>query len=139
MKYNLENAREAEQADEYFSKPLVNKSIIEIKKVSPKRSLNQNNYLHLILSAFGNHFGYTLEEVKEIYKQLNKPTYQYTKTDRTFWKSSKDLTTEEMARTIDKFMQFSIQQGYALPPATDQEWLRRVENDIETSKYYLSR
>lgn len=106
-------------------------------KVSPKRSLNQNSYLHLIIGAFGNHFGYTLEEAKIVYKEINKGVYAYKKRGREFLRSSADLSKEEMAKTIDTFMKKSSETGYDLPLATDQEWLRKIENEIESSKYYL--
>lgn len=139
MKYKTSDPHQAVEAIEYLSRLIEKESIVEVVKVSPRRSLNQNNYLHLLLSAFGNNFGYTDTESKEIYKQLNKETYAYTKQDHTFWKSSRDLTTEEMAKTIDKFMLFSAEQGYELPLATDQEWLMSIENEIERSKYHRNR
>lgn len=137
MKYNLSVEAEAEQAVEYLVELVDKDALVEIKKISPKRSLNQNNYLHLIIGAFGQHFGYTLEEAKQIYKELSPGIYKYEKKGRTFWRSSADLTKEDMAKTIDTFMQASAEQDYPLPLATDQEWLREIENEIERSKYYL--
>lgn len=137
MKYNLAVQGEADKAFEYLTELVGKEAIAEVVKISPKRSLNQNAYLHLLLSAFGAHFGYSLEEAKQIYKKLNHGVYSYEKNNRRFERSSADLTKEEMAKTIDLFMQKSAQQGYQLPPATDQAWLREVENEIERSKYYL--
>lgn len=141
MKFNLANNAEAGKALALLLDLTRDGKLAEVKKISPKRSINQNSYLHLLLGAFGNHFGYTLEEAKLIYKQLNFELYQYTKEVRgkthTFWRSSADLTKEEMAKSIDTLMQWSEKGGYKLPPATDQEWLRQVENEIEGSKYYL--
>ena len=137
MKFNLANKPEAERAFEYLSELVGKESLAEVKKISPTRSLNQNSYLHLIISAFGVHFGYTLDEAKIIYKEINKSLYQYDKKGRTFYRSSADLTKEEMAESIDKFMQKSAEAGYPLPLATDQGWLREISNAIESSKYYL--
>jgi hypothetical protein len=141
VKYNLANNAEAGKALDYLLTLTRDGKIAEVKKVSPKRSLNQNAYLHLLLGAFGAHFGYTLEEAKLIYKQLNKEVYMYEKQvrDKTweFWRSSADLTKEEMAKTIDTLMIWSERAGYKLPPATDQEWLRQIENEIEQHQHYL--
>lgn len=137
MKYNLANHTEVLAAQAYLSNLALKESICEITKVSPRRSLNQNAYLHLLLGAFGNHFGYTLNEAKYIYKELNATIYAYKKNNRTFYRSSADLTKEEMAISIDKFMEASAKQGYALPPATDLGWLMQIENEIERSKQYL--
>ena len=137
MKYDLSNQLEAGNALNYLLELTKAKKMVEIKRISPNRSLNQNNYLHLILGAFGSHFGYTLEEAKTIYKQINADIYRYTKKGRTFWRSSADLSKEEMAKSIDKFMQKSAEAGYPLPPPTNQEWLRQIENELERNKYYL--
>jgi exo-beta-1,3-glucanase (GH17 family) len=54
-----------------------------------------------------------------------------------FLRSSADLTKEEMAQTIDRFRMRSAEAGYDLPLATDQEWLRQIENMIEESRGWL--
>lgn len=117
------------------------KNIVEVKKISPKRSLSQNSYLHLLLGAFGQHFGYTLEEAKIIYKDLNTGMYKYDKEVRgkkhTFYRSSADLDKAEMTKSIDILREWSDRAGYPLPTATDQGWLMQIENEIERSKYYL--
>lgn len=141
MKYNLAGTQEQAQAYAYLAQLAEKKSIVEIKKVSPKRSLNQNSYLHLLLGGFGQHFGYTLEEAKAIYKELNSEIYKYTREVRgkthTFYRSSADLTKEEMTKSIDVLREWSDKAGYPLPTATDQEWLRQIENEIEKSSYYM--
>jgi hypothetical protein len=93
--------------------------------------------LHLLIGAFGQHFGYTMEEAKQIYKEISPDLYQYRKKGRTFWRSSAELNKEEMAKTIDRFMEKSKEAGYPLPLATDQEWITQIENEIERSGYYL--
>jgi hypothetical protein len=110
---------------------------VHIKEVRVNRTLSQNSYLHLILAAFGAHFGYTLEEAKMVYKDINSAVYRYNKKGRTFIRSSADLSKEEMARTIDHFMEKSKEAGYELPLATDQEWLLQIENEIERNRHYL--
>jgi hypothetical protein len=135
MKYNLAIKKDNEEARLYLIDLMDKEALIEIKKINSKRSLNQNSYLHLIISAFGNHFGYTLEEAKAIYKELNPTIYKYNKKGRTFWRSSADLDKPEMAATIDKFMEASKEAGYPLPLATNQEWLMSLENEIEKSNY----
>lgn len=137
MKFNLDNKIEADEAFTYLTELVGKHAIAEVKKVVPHRSLNQNSYLHLLIAAFGNHFGYTALEAKFLYKYVNADIYRYTRRSMTFWRSSADLDKEEMAKTIDKFRQFSEKQGYPLPPATNQEWLRRIENETERAKNYL--
>lgn len=131
MKYKTSIKGEKDAAEKYFKKLVDSESIIEIKKVSKTRSLRQNSYLHLLLGAFGDHFGYTIEEAKLIYKEVNKTIYYYKKKDRVFIRSSADLDTAEMTKTIDHFREVSASQGCDLPLATDQDWLRSIENMIE--------
>lgn len=135
MKYNTAIKGEKENAKKYFEELLAKDSIVEIKKVSRNRSLKQNSYLHLLLGAFGDHFGYTLEEAKLIYKEINKTIYFYKKKDRTFIRSSADLSVDEMKDSIDRFREKSAEQGCDLPLATDQDWLRSIENMIEQNRY----
>lgn len=137
MKFNLDTQIEAQKAFSYLTDLSSKHALIEVKKISPKRSLNQNSYLHLIIAAFGAHFGYTASEAKIVYKEVSADIYKYIKKDTIFLRSSADLTKEEMAKTIDRFMEASKAQGYPLPLATDQEWLRQIENEIERSGHYL--
>lgn len=135
MKFNLTIPYEQTRAKSYFNQLLEKKTLVEIKRLSPKRSLSQNAYLHLIIGAFGMHFGYHLDEAKQVYKELNASIYSYEKKGRTFWRSSADLSKDQMAKSIDVFMQRSAEAGYQLPLATDTGWLREIENAIERSNY----
>ena len=137
MKFNFAIESEIARARTYFQQLVEKQSLAEVEKISPKRSLNQNSYLHLLLQAFGAHFGYTLEESKLIYKEINKDIYAYEKKGRTFYRSSAELTKEEMTKTIDRFREKSAEAGYPLPLATDKEWLMSIENAIEQTKHYL--
>ncbi len=113
------------------------KATVEIKRVIKRRTINQNSYLHLLLSAFGLHFGYTTEEAKVLYKRFNKDIYAYEKAGEVFLRSSADLNTQEMMKSIDRFRQFSAEQDYPLPSATDEAAMRSLENAIETAQHYL--
>ena len=138
MKFNTAIPGEAKEAAGYFKKLYEKKNVVEVKKVSPNRSLNQNAYLHLLIGAFAQHFGYTADEAKTIYKrEVNPNLYVYEKNGAKFLRHSSDLSKEDMAKSIDRFMQYSAEAGYPLPLATNQEWLRQIDNEIERSKYYL--
>lgn len=137
MKFNLASQSEAGQALDYLLWLTQKGKLAEVKKISPGRTLNQNAYLHLIIGAFAQHFGYTQEEAKQIYKELNAGIYRYKKKQRVFWRSSADLNKEEMAKSIDTFRQKSADAGYPLPLATDKAWLMEIEREIERSSFYL--
>jgi hypothetical protein len=143
MKYDLANGRDAGEAFNYLLTLAQEKKKVEIKKMIPRRSLNQNSYLHLLLGIFGQHFGYTIEESKTIYKTLpgNKDIYVYTKEQRgktwQFLRSSADLNTAEMTKSIEIFREWSNKGGLYLPEANEEEKLRYYENLIEQNQHYL--
>jgi hypothetical protein len=110
---------------------------VELKKLFPKRSLNQNNYLHLILSHFGIEFGYTLNEVKQIYKDVNSEIYSYQKNEKTFYRSSAEPDTKEMTQSIEKFRDYSAENGCYLPAPDEQHFLDHIRNEIEKHKQWL--
>ena len=142
MKYNTFIPDEKKQAMSYFMRLVNKKVIIEVKKVSPGRTLHQNSYLHLLLGAYGVHFGYTLEEAKIVYKRdINPSLYVYKKEiagrSMAFLRSSADLTKEEMMISIDNLMRTSAEAGYPLPKAEDKDWIRELENQIEAQNHFL--
>jgi hypothetical protein len=135
MKYRMADSVQNKAARNRLYYLASKKRVVEIKEIRPKRTLAQNSYLHLIVAYFGVHFGYSLEEAKQLYKELNRDIYFYKKKKRTFIRSSADLNKEEMARSIDNFMLKSAEAGCPLPLATDQDWLLEIENEIERSRY----
>lgn len=141
MKYDFSNPHHGGEALMELTRLISDKKKAEIKVIKPRRSLNQNSYLHLLLGAFGAHFGYTLEESKTIYKDLNSSIYYYDKEVRGkvhhFSRSSADLDKDEMTKSIDVLREWSKKAGYPLPTATDQEWLMQIENEIERHEKYL--
>jgi len=116
---------------------------IELKVKHPRRSIPQNSYLHLILSAFGANFGYTLEETKQyIFKQIvNKDTfYNGEKTGLVTlqeWRSTSDLDSKEMTVCIDRFLDYSSKNGYGLPEPSNLVWIEELEQQVANNKQFL--
>lgn len=139
MKYDLSNADEAKAALAYLERLITRKNVCEVKKVDPKRSLQQNNYLHLLLGAYGLELGYNIDEAKTVFKRDINPTiFVYEKNGSKFLRSSADLTTAEMTRAIDRFREFADEvNGIYLPPAENVAELRSIENAMERSRNYL--
>ena len=135
MIYDLSTKEGYEQAKDFLNGIQRLGKRIKIERVNESRSLSQNAYLHVILTAFGMHFGYDKAEAKEVYKDVNKELYYYKKKDRLFKKSSADLTKEEMMRSIDLFMQKSAEQGCPLPQAHEKGWLEQIANQAEKEHY----
>lgn len=137
MNYNLADKTELKAARNRVSYLARKGQRVRITKVMEGRSLAQNNYLHLILAAFAANFGWRLDEAKTVYKRdVNPDLYVYEKNGSKFLESSANLNKEQMAQSIDRFLEFSKEQGYPLPLATDQEWLLQIENEIERSRWH---
>lgn len=143
MKYNLSSSHDIAEAQRLLSQLTVDGKMVEIKEVKPRRSLAQNAYLHLLISAFGAHFGYSADEAKSLYKRLpgNKNLYiQHFDRDGVkfeYERSSAKLDKAEMQKSIDTLREWSEKMGYLLPDAEDREWLMRIENEVEQHERYL--
>lgn len=138
MRYDLKDSTEAAEAIAFLMELVKKEKKAEVRVIRPRRSLSQNNYLYLLLSAFGAHFGYTVEEAKTIYKRdVNPSIFIYDKNGTKFLRSSADLDSAEMTKSIDRLREFSAEQGYPLPTADNEAALRSLEREIERNSYYL--
>ena len=137
MIFNLADNQELAKAREYLNQVARLGKRVEIVRKAEHRTLPQNAYLHLILGYFGTQTGYTAEESKIIYKRLNSDIYLYEKNGAKFMLSSKHVSKENMAKTIDRFIQYSEGEGIPLPRADDRDFLDLVANTVEAQRAYL--
>lgn len=137
MRYKLKDPIELERAADYLSKLAGREATVDIKRVNPNRTLQQNKYLHVLISYFGLQTGYTSAEAKIMYKKINKDLYVYKKNGGVFLRSSADLNTEEMTKSIDRFRQYGAEQGIDLPSADDKTFLEWAQQQIENTRAYL--
>jgi hypothetical protein len=108
--------------------------------------MKQNSYLHLIIAYFGCQRGYKLEYVKEVFykAECNSDLFLSEKLDpilkRTvpILRSYKELTTEEMTLSIQRFRNWSSQEaGLFLPEAISVDMLREMEIEVSRHKEFL--
>ena len=109
-----------------------------------RRSGRQNNYLHLILGVVAMETGHPLEYVKAQYFKLlcNRDLFLVERDDPlagrvTELRSSADLTKEEMATAIDRYVNWATQQGWRIPDPEDLRLLQSVEYEMERQKQWL--
>lgn len=145
MLYNLNNEYEIPKFWDAVHKVAGAKKVVELKVKNPKRTMAQNNYLHLLLSWFGLHFGYTMDEVKQlIFKRMvNEDLFskvvenRFTGERMIAWKSTADLNTAEMTAAIDRFRNWSASVAhFPLPSAEDKDFLLQVQAEIERNVEY---
>lgn len=120
-------------------------AIVELTEKKPRRSIQANKYLHVILGYFACETGNTLEWVKQqYYKKLVNPTIFIRDKDDKYLghikvlRSSSELDTEEMCVSIDRFRNWSSAEcGIYLPSSDEERLLQLMEIEIERNKSYL--
>ena len=75
------------------------KGVWIVKKYRMKRTNLQNRYLHAIFNMLGNETGFTMDEVKQVYKRR---FLSYKKGKTTFVRQTSKLNTKEMTDFIEK-------------------------------------
>ena len=108
------------------------------------RTLNQNNYLHLLIGVVAMETGNTLSFTKDVYfkKLVNPDIFCVEKEDRIMGRvpvlrSSADLTTEEMSIAIDRFKRWGAENGIYMPSPGDESLLREIAIEMGRQKAYL--
>lgn len=129
MRFDCSNEIGLKQAQTYLSSL---KGYVEIKDVKKKRTLSQNAYLHVIITLFGIHFGYTIEEAKTLLKR-ECHFMVYEKNGNKFLRKTSKMNTKELTDFIDWVRNYASQNGCYLPTA-DEYSLKRSEID-NTIKY----
>lgn len=141
-KIELDKVRAKERLEYLISKG----KRFELTEKRERRSISQNNYLHLILSWYAVEYGETLEYVKqEVFKKqinteifkteyINRKTGEY----RVDWRSTSELNTKEMTTAIDRFRNYSSKEaGIYLPEPKDLAMLNHIETEITKFKTYI--
>jgi hypothetical protein len=137
MKYNLNLEQDRISAQVRLNKLKADTSTIEIVKVNPKRTIQQNKYIHVLFALFGIEFGYTLDESKTLLKrECSWMTYE--KQGKKFLRHTSTMQTDELTMFIEWIRTFSAQAGLYLPtPLEYQEAMVYIDNQINSHKEYL--
>lgn len=145
MLFDTSNPLQKEQFKARSAKLAESGKIVELTEKKPKRSLQSNKYLHVILGFFACETGNTLEYVKQqYYKKLVNPSVFIREIDDKYLgkikilRSSADLDSAEMSLTIDRFRNFaSSEAGIYLPSPDEERLIQLMELEIERYKQYL--
>lgn len=145
MIFDLRNEYQIPKFKEYVNKLFADKSVVEIKKKTPNRTLAQNSYLHLLLGYFGSEYGCSLDEAKiDFYKRTcNRDLFERKMINKkgkevTYLRSSAELTTSEMKLSIDSFRNWSSSvAGIYLPAANEHQMLVYAQQAIEFNKEFI--
>lgn len=145
MRYDGSNALHAAQARAKLEKLIRDGKVFDLTEKKPQRSLNQNAYLHVLISYFACQTGNTAEWVKrEYYKKLVNPSLFIREREDPFMgkvkylRSSADLTTEEMSLSIDRFRSWASESaGIYLPSPDEGRLISLMEMEIERNKEFI--
>lgn len=147
MWYNLKNPLEIDKFKDRAIELRNKGAIVELTEKKP-RSLQANKYLHLMLSKFALEYGYTLDEVKtHFYKVVVNPDlFVRERVDKfsgevyKYVRSSTELTSDEMSKSIEAFREFWLEEGgYRFPSSDEYIALLHIQHDVENeSKKYLT-
>ncbi len=141
MLYDLRNALSAKQARAHLELLIKRGCVAEVTE-KRRRSLKQNNYLHLLLGYFASQTGNTLEWVKRMYYKVecNKDLFVREWDDPYLGRvkrlrSSTELSPGDMTTSIERFRKWSEEEaGIYLPKPNERDMLRQVEIEVENSK-----
>lgn len=144
MKYDGANPLHAQQARSKLERLIKGQKVFELTEKKPKRSLNQNKYLHVILAYFGCQIGETMEYVKRNYYKIlcNKDTFVRERDDKylgkiKYLRSSADLDSAEFSLTIERFRNFASAQGVYIPSPEEERLIQLMEIEVEQNKHYV--
>ena len=144
MLYDLSNEFQREDFKQRVKELYQKKCIVELTRKSPQRSIQQNKYLHLILSWWAVHYGCSKEYSKQhFFKYVcNEELFleERTAKDGTPYKelrSSAALTTEEMTLAIQRFRDYCAYHGCYIPSPEEQQFLVFIEREVEKNKEFL--
>lgn len=137
MKYDLTKSTDLISVQVRLNKLKSDGSVVELTKVTPKRTIQQNKYIHVLFSLFGMEFGYTLDEAKTLLKrECSWCTYE--KNGKKFLRHTSQMQTDELTKFIEWIRNYSAQAGLYLP--TSEEYLEAqiyIDNQINSHKEYL--
>ena len=145
MWLNLKNVFELEKFRAKVVE-LENKGAMVELKEKRGRSLNQNAYLHLLLSSFALQYGYTLDEVKTHFYKLvvNKDIFLRDGVDKftgecyKYLRSSADLTKDEMSKSISDFKSYAKEEaGFDFPDSDEYIALLHIQHEVSNNQRYL--
>lgn len=114
---------------------------IVLDTYSPPRSGKQNRYLFFCLAYFAHCYCCTESEAKEVYLKrfacpqiFEKHLVDNLGQSATWYRSTSELSKEEMSMVIRNFRAYAEAYGIIIPDASDD--IRRCEQEMERTKHY---
>lgn len=132
MKLNLAKDFDRQKAETYFKKLIEKKAKIELKEFRPKRSIDQNSYIHVCFTMIANETGHTIQETKvdvkrEHIKLVDNSFMLYEKDGNKYLRSTADLDKLEMTNFVDWLRVWAYETLGCYIPTPEQYRLEQFE------------
>lgn len=145
MLYDLGDILDRERFKRRTNELYRKRGIVELSEKKPKRSLQQNAYLHLLIGWYAVETGNSVEYVKrEYFKRLCNPDiFRRIKQDKYLGevedlRSTKECDSGEMTTAIERFRNWSSSEcGIYLPSPDEQAFLQSIEVEMNRYQRYL--
>lgn len=141
MIFRSSNEYEADSCRARVEYLISKKADIEVNDKRP-RSLNQGNYLHMIVGIVAMDVGLTLEEAKRIiFKDMINPDIYVVEKNvphvgvKKTYKSTKEVGMENTSKAIDRFKVWARSEGYIIPEPGDKERLHDIEMEMRKCRW----
>lgn len=142
--YDTSNPLQKEQFKARSAKLAESGKIVELTEKKPKRTLNQNSYLWLLIGYWASQTGYTKNEAESIYKEINKDIYFVEKeiagVRTVYVRHTYELDTREMSLSIDRYRNWSAMNDVFpvyLPAPNEERLIQLMEIEVESMKSYI--
>jgi len=127
-----------------LDKMIAKGAIVDLSEQRKKRTLPQNNYLHLLLSYFAAIRGESVSDIKlNVFKLECNPdifirNLTYNGEQLKYIRSTSELDTAEMSLAIDRFINRSFAHySIPLPSPEDERFIIECEHEIDRNKEFL--
>jgi len=135
--YNLKESKKVEQITAYLTKLIYDGAMVKLEKIKPKRTNNQNAYLHVLFTLWGLEHGYTTDEAKTTVKRHFHDIFVYEKNGSKYLARTRDMDTKQMSDFTERFRRWSESEGCYLPsPEEYRGKYDYYQNIIEINKHF---
>lgn len=142
--YDTSNPLQKEQFRARSAKLAESGKVVELTEKKPKRTLNQNAYLWLLIGYWATQTGYTKDESEAIYKEVNKDIYFVDKEIAgekvRYIRHTYELDTREMSLSIERWRNWAVMNeafSVYLPAPNEERLIQLMEIEVERMKSYL--
>ena len=137
MYLDLKDKTEVKKAETYLTKLIESESKIELKAIQKSRTIKLNSYLHVCITLYAIHFGYTLYEAKT-YLKRQCAFMVYEKNNDKYLKQTSKLDNTECSKFVEWVRNFSSQNGCYIPDAEEYKKNKfTIDKEINNNKQYL--